>query len=559
MPGPSAGTVRYGHPASSPRRRGRSGYPAPGRPVRRRRRWPRVLVALAVTGTVVASGAALLEYQQLNRNIRSVPLFAGVSGDAGTERVDPFGHSPINVLVIGSDARNTAADCALGHDCRTGVQNADVELLVHVAADRSNASVLSIPRDTITTLPSCRNPTTGRVTPGRVAQINASLVDGPGCTVAAVHQLTGVPIDHFAMVDFAGVVAMSDAAGGVPVCVTADVFDPYSHLRLTGGRHVLKGVGALQFVRSRHAFGDGSDLGRTYAQHLFLGSMIRTLKGRGVVTNPATLVALAQAATKALTVDSGLASIRQLVGLAGDLDQVPPRRITFATMPTSPDPNDANRVIPGPTAPALFRAIAADTPLTRPASRTAASPSAAAGMADAGTADAGTAGDPAGVAVRVLNGTGVAGRATGVARALVAHGFSAATSTGTAAPVGRTSLRYPAGSLDQARAVAAALKLPPVALVPGRSAGLVLTIGADWTAGTTFPASAATGSGASGGAGSAAGAGVAAVPSAAHASTADQATTCAPVSTARTVALKGVPMTPTQAFRRSAGVALSAP
>ncbi|HYY10069.1 MAG TPA: LCP family protein, partial [Kineosporiaceae bacterium] len=376
------GELPFGMPATVP--------PADAPPAARHRRaptsWRRVrrYVAGGLASALVSTlGVAACEYRQLSGNIVSLPLYGGLGGDAGTEKPDRFGNTPIDVLVIGSDTRSSAADCALGHACATtgasGGANADVELLVHVAADRSNATVLSIPRDTVTDLPACTDPRTGRTTPARRTQINASLGAGPGCTVAAVHQLTGITIGHFAMLDFSAVVTMSRAVGGVPVCVSNDVYDTYSHLKLRKGSHVLEGTAALQFVRSRHGFGDGSDIGRTYAQHLFLASMIRTVKSAGTLGNPRKLLAVADAATKALTVDSGLGSIPDLLGLADDLGKVPTERITFVTMPTQPDPQDSNRVVPAPRAAALFAAIAADQPLSRGRAKPGASPSPSAG------------------------------------------------------------------------------------------------------------------------------------------------------------------------------------
>ena len=106
----------------------------------------------------------------------------------------------------------------------------------------------------------CRNPATGHVTPAREGRINSTLTDGPGCQVSAAHQLTGIPVDHFVMVDFSGLVTMADAVGGVPVCVSDDIYDSQSHLKLARGNHVVSGQAALEFLRSRHALGDGSDL-----------------------------------------------------------------------------------------------------------------------------------------------------------------------------------------------------------------------------------------------------------------------------------------------------------
>jgi LCP family protein required for cell wall assembly len=336
---------------------------------RRRSRGRRALriTVLALSALVLLTGAtAVFLYLRLDGNIRDLPLFGGVGGDAGTETPDAFGRTPINVLVIGSDTRERPADCRLGGGCGPG-QNADVGMVLHISADRSHAALLSIPRDTVTELPACRDPEGGVTAPWR-GPINSTLRYGPGCTVAAVHTLTRIPIDHFIMADFAGVVRMSDAVGGVPVCVDRDVYDSYSHLKLAKGRHELQGTAALQFLRSRHAFGDGSDLGRTDAQHLFLGALANRLRANSSFTDPASLLSLADAATRALTVDPELAAVSRLVGLANDLRKVPSSRIAFTTMPSMPDPYDSDRVIVSPSGRRLFAAIAADLPLTVTAS-----------------------------------------------------------------------------------------------------------------------------------------------------------------------------------------------
>ena len=545
----------------------------------RARRFLKIFAFLATGATAVTVGAGLYGYQRLSNNIHSVPLLAGVQGDAGKEKVDPFGHSPINVLVIGSDARSTAADCKLGHDCGSGA-NADVELVVHIAADRTNATVMSIPRDTMTQLPACRNTRSGQTLTPHYGQINGTLYYGPGCTVAAVHDLTGIPIDHFAMVDFSGVVTMSDAVGGVSVCVSNNVFDPYSHLKLSKGVHTLKGLAALEFVRSRHGFGDGSDLGRTYAQHIFLSSMIRRLKSTGVITNPGDLLGLADAATKALTVDSGLAGIPQLLGLAADLNKVPSDRITFATMQNRPDPANPARVVASPAARRLFDVISNDQSLTTSTgARSAASPASPSPTTSTQPMDGAVTAAPAslaGLAVVVQNGSGLTGRASMIAKSLIAHGFSPGTTFVTAATRARSTLRYGPGRQAQAKALAGYLHLPAAALEPGKGRGITLTVGTDWVSGVTFtgvplgPAAGAVSGAGTDGAGTAgagtAGATATAAATAAraaladsHAQTANQSGTCAPVSLARTVAIKGVPMTPVRAYAVSAAIPDSAP
>ena len=516
---------------------------------RRKRRGRRIAAITAGSLILVTAGCGLAIYEHLNGNIKGLPLFNGASGDAGSEKPDAFGRTPINVLVIGSDSRSNAGDCSLGGDCGSG-QNADVEMVVHISADRSNATVMSIPRDTVADLPACKDPQNNTSMSAHAGQINSSLQYGPGCTVAAVHQLTGIPIDHFMMVTFSGVVKMSDAVGGVPVCVTSNVYDPYSHLKLAKGQHTLKGLAALEFVRSRHGFGDGSDLGRTYGQHIFLASMIRTLKSAGTLTDPTAVYGLADAATKALTVDDGLDSIPKLLSLADDVNKVPSNRITFTTMQNMPDPNNASRVLVSPAAQNLFDAIANDQSLT----------TGTGGKAGAATATSTGTASPspsassvpdAQIAVRVENGSGIVGRAGAVASALVEKGFSpATTSLNAPSPATRSVLRYPAGDKEQANAVARVLRLPSSRLVQDDTVSTVtLVIGTDWSTGAAYPAGTAA----------PAPADTAAAVGGAHAERADDAKTCAQVSTYRTVTLNGIPMTPSQAFADSPQVPVSAP
>ena len=319
-------------------------------------------VAVGTVLVLVASGSLI--YLKLNSNLESAPLDLG--GAQAVEKADPFGQAPVNILLIGSDSRSDRADCKLGGDCGSGA-NADVEMVVHLSADRSNATVMSIPRDTIVNVPQCTGASHHVYPALQSVQITSSLQDGgPGCTVATVHALTGITIDHFVMIDFSGVVNMSDDVGGVPVCVSANVSDPYSHLRLTKGTHVISGLQALEFLRTRHGFLYGGDLYRTQAQHMYLSALIRKMKSASTLANPVTLYHLANDATKAVTVDPGLDSIPKLIGLANDLNKVPTKRITFVTMPTVPYPGNPTAWL-SPAMPAarqLFNDIINDTPLT---------------------------------------------------------------------------------------------------------------------------------------------------------------------------------------------------
>ena len=455
---------------------------------RRRRRKVLMIVGAATAGVVAVAGAGTAYlYFHLNGNIHTAQLYSGASQAqaVGVEKADPFGRKPLNVLLIGSDTRDTAEDAKLGGDGGAGA-NADVEMIVHLSADRSNITVMSVPRDTVMTLPDCTDPATGATESGLVRQITTSLDWGPGCTAMAVHKLTGITIDDFAMVDFGGVVDISNALGGVNVCVSSNMYDIDSGLKLTKGYHSLEGVAALEFLRTRHGFGDGSDnLGRTTGTHIFFTDMINKLKNAGTITNVGAMYTIANAATKALTVSPDLGSALKLISLADDLNKVPTNRITFTTMQNDPDPDDSSYVVVDPAAQNLFNAIINDQSLT------AANGSASgAGKATATATTAASAAPPvslSSIAVDVYNGTEVDGREDTIASELINDGFNSGTAGHPHADVATSSLTYGPGQAAQAQAVAKILGLPAGALKQGGSAGLSLVIGADWTSGSAFP------------------------------------------------------------------------
>jgi LCP family protein required for cell wall assembly len=457
------------------------------KPKRRILRWFVLGLSLLVLAT---AGAGYLYLQHLNSNLVKDPLNLG-EHKLDKPAANAAGQTPLNILLLGSDSRNSKKDYALGGSKENvgAPPRADVEMLVHVSADRSNMTVMSIPRDTLLTIPKCTDPKTGKVYPATKAKINSSLQHGgPGCTVATWESLTGIPINHFMMIDFSGVVAMADAVGGVPVCVDANVYDSKSGLRLKKGTTVVKGKQALQWLRTRHAWPNGTDIDRSHAQHLYMSSMVRQLKAGTKLTDPGKLRSLAEAATKALTVDNGLGSVTKLYDLAKDLKQVPTSHITMITMPWKYYGSKQQWVVPTPEADKIFSLIRQDASLNgQDMGKKKSSPQPS---------------DPAApksqIAVSVLNGTGtvnqlaVSGRAGAVTQQLVSQGFTQATTDPTPKSQEDTSLSYAdADKRGDALAVAKALGIPDK-LVEHSSAvkGITLVVGADWRQGTTYPASA---------------------------------------------------------------------
>ncbi|MDX3532168.1 LCP family protein [Streptomyces sp. ID05-39B] len=459
-------------------------------------RWSATLLALVTVG---GAGAGYLYYQHLNANIKSDKLNLGDAKDRAAEtKANEAGQKALNILLIGSDARDTVENQQLGgaKDTFNGTPLADVQMLLHVSADRSNMSVVSMPRDTLLDIPKCTDPDTGEVFRSLTREITNSSLGrgGPGCTVATWEKLTDIHIDHFMMIDFGGVVSMADAIGGVPVCVDANI---HSHtttgkgsgLRLAEGTHDIKGKQALQWLRTRYGFEDDTDLARAKAQHMYMNSMVRQLRSEAKLTNPNGLRKLAEAATRAITVDDGLDSIKKMYDLATELQKVPTERITMTTMPNRYDTVQTGRVVPTEDAGKLFRLVREDIALDgKDAAKATASPSPT--VTDAAAADQD-------IAVQVRNGTytdslGAArGRASTVTEVLVAKGFTDARADTSPATTEKTTvIRYPSADLQaDALRVAKALGVPAGQVKQSTDvSGVTLFVGADWRSGTAYKA-----------------------------------------------------------------------
>ncbi|MGW5349903.1 LCP family protein [Streptomyces sp. NPDC004031] len=494
VPGP-----RDRAPAAGPSRRGgqgRSGGPGRGRGAARgrsgrlsRRRKALLWVAASMGLVLVIVGVGgYLVYEHFNANLTTVDV-----GDAGSK--DVLGDGPLNLLVIGTDSRQGLGG-KYGDPDDTG--HADTTILFHVSADRSNATAMSIPRDIVTSIPDCptRQPDgTLRTIPGTPAglttpKFNESLgVAGrdPGCTMRAVRQLTGIPVDHFMMVNFEAVKTLSTAVGGVDVCLARPLVDPKSHLDLAAGRHRIEGEQALQFVRTRHALRNQSDLDRIKLQQRFLAAMFRKIKSSGSLTDPRKLFTLADTATKALTVDTGIGSVSRLTSLARGLSGLDTKHITFVTLPVVDNPNErvhATVVVDRPRAERLFTLVKDDVSLSgHKKRRHRTDPKLVGPKAPASD-----------VRVRVYNGSGILGAARGTVDWLRGtQGVGGPANGGNApVPAARTTLVYAPEQADQARTLAAMLGLPGSALQPSPGTAAVtdmsLTLGADFTrAGVPVP------------------------------------------------------------------------
>ncbi|WP_345653808.1 LCP family protein [Streptomyces tremellae] len=333
------------------------------RPRRRRPwlRWVAVGVGVAVLAT---AGTGWWFYEKLDGNITTDTEAAAQLQTYAKERPAPVALDALNILLIGSDSRSGKDNAKYGHD-EGGTARSDTTILLHLAADRQSATAVSIPRDLMVHIPSCGKPG-GTTTKAQFAQFNwAFEFGGTACTTRTVEQLTGVRIDHEMVIDFSGFKDMVDAVGGVQVCLAEPVHDTDAHLDLPAGRSTVKGEQALGFVRARHGIGDGSDTQRIQRQQGFLGALFTKLQSDGVLLNPTRLYPVLDAATKAITTDPGLSSLRDLYNLAHSTRNVPTDKVQFLTVPQRPYTPDPNRdELVQPAADTLFAQLRDDAPVT---------------------------------------------------------------------------------------------------------------------------------------------------------------------------------------------------
>lgn len=322
---------------------------------------------LGATVAVVAVSAASVGGYAVYGTVSNIRPGIHLTHVAGAKVVPPptIGavDGEVNILLAGSDSRTgqigfqTKADLAGS----SGLGNNDVTMLLHVSADHTNATVVSFPRDMVN-FPMCGRSITS-------AMFNTTLSRGLSCTLQTAEKMTGLTIPYAGVIKFNGVSEMSDAIGGVTVCLATPIKDPYTNpypLDLAAGPQTLVGAEALAFLRSRHGVGDGSDIGRISNQQIFLSALARKITTDGVLSNPVTLYKLATAATtnSNLHLSDTLTSPTGLVSVALALKGIALDKIVFVQYPTTSNPADVNRVIPIPSAAAaLVSALASDEPI----------------------------------------------------------------------------------------------------------------------------------------------------------------------------------------------------
>jgi LCP family protein required for cell wall assembly len=274
----------------------------------------------------------------------------------------------VNLFIAGTDKCEPEYESIFGGRCTgadAGGELNDVNMLVHISDSPRRVTVISFPRDLMVPIPSCTDEDGYTSSAMRKQQINSTFgYGGLSCTVKTVSELSGQNIPFAATITWGGVIEITNAIGGVDVCVANGIADRHTGLYLDPGMHTIQGVEALQFLRTRHGVGDGGDLGRISNQQQYMSRLAHKLVSDEVLSNPATLYNLASTSLKSIDPSTSLTNPLTLVQIALAMKDVPFDEIVFIQYPTLTDPDDTNRVVPNyAAADALWEALEANQPL----------------------------------------------------------------------------------------------------------------------------------------------------------------------------------------------------
>jgi LCP family protein required for cell wall assembly len=290
--------------------------PPPGhRKPRKRLRY--VLIGLLVLALISVGGVltAGLYLSSVEKGIARVDAFDQVPE---AERPQKVSTQARNILLLGSDSRDPE---------NTGGSRSDTIIVAHLAADRSSAQLISIPRDTWVSVPKSKDGKSG----GREAKINASYAwGGIPLVVQTVEKYTGVRVDNVAIIDFAGFQEIVDALGGIDVDIEQDftsIHEPFRKFQ-KGVQH-LDGAEALDFARQRKQFADG-DFARIRHQQQVIKAILDKAATGGTLANPGKLTDFLEATADAVSVDKTMS----IIDTANQMRGLRSGNLTFLTNPT---------------------------------------------------------------------------------------------------------------------------------------------------------------------------------------------------------------------------------
>lgn len=315
------------------------------------------------------ASAIYFAYTRLDSNIQSQDI--DIYLDRESEELEPYKPGEdVNFLILGSDVRAGEADIdGAGQSGDVVGMRSDTTMLAHISADRSRVEIISIPRDTLVDIPSCRLPDGTWTSPKSQAIFNSAFSIGgqtndvgaaAACTIRTVEDMTGLFIDGFVVVDFASFQQFVDALGGVEMCFEEDLADSMAGLNVAAGCQTLDGEQALAFARARKGIGDGSDIGRMQRQQDLVLAIAEDALSRNILTDLPALYRLVDAVSQSIVTDAQLGNIDTLASLANSIRGVSTDDMFLMTMPW--DPAGA-RVLPAAEGELLWEALLDDVPL----------------------------------------------------------------------------------------------------------------------------------------------------------------------------------------------------
>ena len=322
----------------------------------------RSALAVLMAGVLFVASTGGFLYARLTAQFadRVVDINAYVSDGQNKATPDSFEGRAVNILVVGTDSRNGASGNigAGDEDEVPGLRN-DSTMVIHVSADRSRVQVVSIPRDTLVDIPSCKHRDGSTSDPMSNEMFNNAMFYGadggntdediaPGiaCVKATVEKMSGMPIDAFMVVNFAGFINMIDALGGIWFNIPERIEDESASLFIDAGCWKLDGTHSLAYMRSRKGQGDGSDISRIGRQQQLISAMLREIQSKDYVTDSGALLTFLQAAIASVNVSSNLGDARaDLTLLLNVLSKTERANIQFVTMPVEEPSWDPNRRI----------------------------------------------------------------------------------------------------------------------------------------------------------------------------------------------------------------------
>ncbi len=474
----------------------------------------RAAAALIAVSALALTGGAWQWQSSKNNMLNKVSALDPGSRDI----LDPnaqFGDE--NFLIVGVDSRfGENSDMGAGDTEDAGGARSDTVMLVNIPANRKRVVAVSFPRDLAITPMQCEawNPETGEYGPlydketgtygpdevYTETKLNSAYsYGGPKCLVKVIQKLSGLSVNRFMAVDFAGFAKMVDALGGVEVCSTTPLEDyELGTVLANAGRQLVDGHTALQYVRARQVTTeDNGDYGRIKRQQLFLSSLLRSLISKEVFFSLSKLNNVVNMFIDDSYVDN--IKTKDLVDLGQSIQGVNAGRITFVTVPTVGYADEWGNETPRTEdTRALFDAIINDDPLPEeknpdntpvpgtPESTTSATPDAnqapsttSPAPGNAELVDAVTT-NPQDITVRVSNSTGENGLAATAAGELQSHGFNVTTPDDYPGPLSSTTVFFSSGNEQAAATVASSFTNPTIERVTGLGDVVQVVLGSDF-------------------------------------------------------------------------------